>query len=199
MVLAKNRFVAYALRLGFNDLYQYLWLRKGGPGAIPNPAANQRYKNTTGITLESGINIQVRLLIFEFFPGATSLLKGATFIDFWFLKNFLRLFNFLFLWLCIQYSNYLLFKKGYVYSRGYVYYFCQMFQGLRLFKGVRLFWTLEYAREKYIASWKARTCKGLLWAEGWKLCSLFLLSRGNKVTFERCSQKKQLELGCWAS
>ena len=44
MVLAKNRFVAYALRLGFNDLYQYLWLRKGGPGAIPNPAANQRYK-----------------------------------------------------------------------------------------------------------------------------------------------------------
>ena len=51
MVLAKNRFVAYALRLGFNDLYQYLWLRKGGPGAIPNPAANQRYKNTTGIIL----------------------------------------------------------------------------------------------------------------------------------------------------
>ena len=53
VVLAKNRFVAYALRLGFNDLYQYLWLRKGGPGAIPNPAANQRYTNTTGIILPS--------------------------------------------------------------------------------------------------------------------------------------------------
>ena len=33
-------------------------------------------------TLESGINIGIRLLIFEFFPGATSLLKGATFINF---------------------------------------------------------------------------------------------------------------------
>ena len=57
----------------------------------------------------------------RFFPGATSLLKGATFIDFWFLKNFLRIFNFLFLWLCIKESNYLLFKRG-----------------LRLFKGLCL-------------------------------------------------------------
>ena len=55
------------------------------------------------------------------FPGATSLLKGATFIDFWSLKNFLRIFNFLFLWLCIKESNYLLFKRG-----------------LRLFKGLCL-------------------------------------------------------------
>ena len=46
------------------------------------------------------------------FPRATSLLKGATFIDFWFLKNFLRIFNFLFLWLCIKEWNYLLFKRG---------------------------------------------------------------------------------------
>ena len=46
-----------------------------------------------------------------FFPGATSLLKGATFIEFWFLKNFLRIFNFLFLWLCIKESNYLLFER----------------------------------------------------------------------------------------
>ena len=72
-------------------------------------------------TLESGINIRVRLVIFEVFPGATSLLKGATFIDFWFLKNFLRIFNFLFLWLCIKESNYLLFERG-----------------LRLFKGLCL-------------------------------------------------------------
>ena len=56
-----------------------------------------------------------------FFPGATSLLQGATFIYFWFLKNFLRIFNFLFLWLCIKESNYLLFKRG-----------------LRLFKGLCL-------------------------------------------------------------
>ena len=63
MVLAKNRFVAYALRLGFNDLYQYLWLRKGGPGAIPNPAANQRYTNTTGIILP--FFYFIRLFAFE--------------------------------------------------------------------------------------------------------------------------------------
>ena len=48
----------------------------------------------------------------RFFPGATSLLKGATFIDFLSLKNFLRIFNFLFLWLCIKVSNFLLFKRG---------------------------------------------------------------------------------------
>ena len=57
----------------------------------------------------------------RFFPGAISLLKGATFIDFLFLKIFLRIFNFLFLWLCIKESNYLLFKRG-----------------LRLFKGLGL-------------------------------------------------------------
>ena len=57
----------------------------------------------------------------RFFPGATSLLKGATFIEFWFLKNFLRIFNFLFFWLCIKESNYLLFQRG-----------------LRLFKGLCL-------------------------------------------------------------
>ena len=48
----------------------------------------------------------------RFFPGATYLLKGATFTDFWFLKNFLRLFNFLFLWLHIKDPNYMLFKRG---------------------------------------------------------------------------------------
>ena len=44
------------------------------------------------------------------------------FIDFSFLKNFLRIFTFLFLWQCIKESNYLLFKRG-----------------LRLFKGLSLF------------------------------------------------------------
>ena len=34
----------------------------------------QKFKGGT-ITLDSGINIGVRLLIFGFFPGATSLLK----------------------------------------------------------------------------------------------------------------------------
>ena len=36
----------------------------------------------TYITLESGINIQVRLLIFEVFSRGYVLIKGATFIDF---------------------------------------------------------------------------------------------------------------------
>ena len=50
------------------------------------------------------------------------LIEGATFIDFDFKKkNFLRILNFLFLWLCIKESNYLLFKRG-----------------LRLFKGLCL-------------------------------------------------------------
>ena len=57
----------------------------------------------------------------RFFPEATSLLKGLRLIIFGFVKNFLRLFNFLFLWLCIKDSNYLLLERG-----------------LRLFKGLRL-------------------------------------------------------------
>ena len=36
----------------------------------------------------------------------------AMFIDFRFLKNFLRILNFLFLWLYIKESNHLLFKRG---------------------------------------------------------------------------------------
>ena len=39
-------------------------------------------------TLESGINIRVCLLIFDVFSRGYVLIKGATFIDFWFLKNF---------------------------------------------------------------------------------------------------------------
>ena len=55
----------------------------------------------------------------RFFPRATSLLKGATFINFDFFKNFLRIFNFLFL--CMKESNCLLFNMD-----------------LRLFKGLCL-------------------------------------------------------------
>ena len=69
----------------------------------------------------------------SFFPGATSLSKGAMFIDFLFLKNFLRLFNFLFIWLCIKDSNYLLFEMG-----------------LRLFKGLCLFFLPNVPGAKFI-------------------------------------------------
>ena len=75
----------------FPSLYYYLALPSVLFPSFPLP------------TLESGINIRVRLLIFGF------------------LNFFLRLFNFLFLWLCTKDSNYLLFKRG-----------------LRLFKGLCL-------------------------------------------------------------
>ena len=78
-------------------------------------------KYWTANTLESGISIRVRLLISEVFSRGYILIKGATFIDFWFKKHFLRIFNFLFLLLCIKESNHLLFKRG-----------------LRLFKGLCL-------------------------------------------------------------
>ena len=47
-----------------------------------------------------------------FFSRGYVLIKGG--YVYWFLskKNFLRIFNFLFLWLCIKESNYLLFKRG---------------------------------------------------------------------------------------
>ena len=73
------------------------------------------------ITLESGINIQVRLLIFEVFSRGYVFIKGGYVYWFWFLKNLLRILNFLFIWLCIKESNHLLFKRG-----------------LRLFKGLCL-------------------------------------------------------------
>ena len=62
-----------------------------------------------------------------------SLLKGATFIDFLFLKHFLRLFNFLFLWLSIKDSNYLLFERG-----------------LHLFKGLCLLFLLNVPGATFI-------------------------------------------------
>ena len=47
-------------------------------------------------TLESGINVGVRLLIFELFLGATFLLKWATFINFWILGFFWFFFFYFF-------------------------------------------------------------------------------------------------------
>ena len=88
-------------------------------------------------TLESRINVGLRLSISGGFSGATSILKGATFNDFDFFLNW----YFLFVCLCIKGLNYLLFERGlrlfkelrllflpnvpgatYVYSRGYVYF-----------------------------------------------------------------------------
>ena len=71
----------------------------------------------------------------RFFPGATSLLKGATFIDFWFLKNFLRIFNFLFVWLCIKESNYLLFKRGLCLFKGLCLLFLPNVPGAMFIQG----------------------------------------------------------------
>ena len=62
-----------------------------------------------------------------FFPGATSLLKGTTFINVW-------IFYFYFFFFGYVSKN----------SRGYVYCFCKMFHGVSLFKGLGLFRTLEY-------------------------------------------------------
>ena len=57
-----------------------------------------------------GKNVGLCSLIFRFFPWATSLLKGAS-ISFFFLF-FSKL---LFVWLCREDSNYLIFEGGYIY------------------------------------------------------------------------------------
>ena len=99
-------------------------------------------------TLESGISIRVRLLIFEVFSRGYVLIKGGYVNCFLiFKKLFKKNFPF-FSFGYVQKIQTICYLRGsYVYLRGYVYYFCQMFQGLCLFKGVRLFRTLEYFRE----------------------------------------------------
>ena len=96
-------------------------------------------------TLDSGINVGVRLLIFGLFSRGYVLIKGGTFINFF---NFLSFKYFFFTFFpSAMYKKIKLFvilRGGYAYSRGYVYCFCQLFQGLRLFQGVRLFRSLEY-------------------------------------------------------
>ena len=71
-------------------------------------------------TLESGINIPLRLLIFGiFFQGLWSY-YGLKRLKFYYISLHIL--------------------------RGYVYSFCQIFQRQRLFKGLRLFVTLEYLK-----------------------------------------------------
>ena len=90
------------------------------------------------LTLDSGINVGVRLLIFGLFSSGYMLIK-------WFFFYFFLLFFFVSLGYVLKNQFICHFKGGYAYSRGYIYCFCQMFQGLCLFKGVRLFRSLEYA------------------------------------------------------
>ena len=93
-------------------------------------------------TLDSGINVGVRLLIFGLFSSGYVLIKGGTFINFFIFLFFKYLFFIFFPSAMYKKIKLLvILRGGYAYSRGYVYYFCQMFQGLRLFNGVRLFRT----------------------------------------------------------
>ena len=91
------------------------------------------------ITLDSGITVYY---FGGFFPGAMSLLKRATYINYnfsYFLIVFLTLFPLaMYQIMCYFVQGLHLFN-----SRGYVYCFCNMFQGIRLFKGLRLFRSLE--------------------------------------------------------
>ena len=95
-------------------------------------------------TLDSGINVGVRLLILGLFSNGYVLIKGGMIINF-FIFYFLDIF-----FACFTLAMYkkinlsVILRGGYAYSMGYVYCFCKKFQGLRLFKGVRLFRSLEY-------------------------------------------------------
>ena len=72
--------------------FVYLWQLAGvffsaALTAQNSPELHFRFINSPICTLESGINIRIRLLILKFFPGAMSLLKVAMFIDFRFKKK----------------------------------------------------------------------------------------------------------------
>ena len=69
-------------------------------------------KRTEILTLDSGINIGVRLLIFRFFSGATSLLKRVIHKKSLKFRYLMKLAMFIVLPKC---------SRGYVYSRGYAY------------------------------------------------------------------------------
>ena len=92
-------------------------------------------------TLDSGINVGVRLLIFGLFSNGYVLIKGGTIINFFY---FLDIFFACFTLAIYKKINLSVISRGsYAYSMGYVYCFCKKFQGLHLFKGVRLFRSLE--------------------------------------------------------
>ena len=109
-------------------------------------------------TLESGINIRVRLLIFEVFSRGYILIKGGYVYWFWFLKNFLRILHFLFLWLCIKESNYLLFKRGLRLFKGLCLLFLPNVPGAMFIQGgtfipdSRVNHRLHFLRNKWILS-----------------------------------------------
>ena len=105
------------------------------------------FKISQTYTLDSGINVGVRLLIFGIFSSGYVLIKGGTFINLFIFFSFKYFFSTFFfpsaVYKKIKIS--VILRGGYAYSRGYVYCFCQIFQGLCLFKGVRLFRSLEYS------------------------------------------------------
>ena len=68
--------------------------------------------------------------------GATSLLKGATFVDFWFFQNFSIPFNFLLLCLWIKDSNHLLFERRLHLFKGICLLFLQYVPGATFIQGV---------------------------------------------------------------
>ena len=104
--------------------------------------------------------------ILRFFPGATSLLKGATLIDFWFFKNFLRLFNFLFLWVCIKDSNYLLFKRGLRLFKELCLLFLPNVPGATFIQGGTLI-PDSRVRRNFIAFWGRIHCWKRCWWPWW--------------------------------
>ena len=86
-------------------------------------------------TLESGINIRVRLLIFEAFSRGYILIKGGYVYKFLIFQKLIRISNFLFLWLFIKESNYLLFKRGLCLFKGLCLLFLPNVPGAMFIQG----------------------------------------------------------------
>ena len=70
-------------------------------------------------TLDSGINVEVRLLILGLFSSGYVLIKGGTFNNFFIFLIFLFTFFPLAMYEKIKLS--VILRGGYAYSRGYVY------------------------------------------------------------------------------
>ena len=87
------------------------------------------------VTLDSGINVGVRLLILGLFSGAIFLLKVATVINFRNFYFFDAFFTSYLFWLCIKNQISCYFKGGYAYLKGYVYCFFQNVPGGTFIQG----------------------------------------------------------------
>ena len=101
-------------RFNFGHKIIYIFFFKKASNLIQN-----KFKSVWSeklVTLDFEINIGIRLLIFRFFPGATSLLKRAIHKK----KSEIMLLD----------------EVGYVSSRSNFYCFSQIFQGLRLFRSL---------------------------------------------------------------